>query len=262
MRFGQLAVSEWYDAGRGISERGGGLAPWGGESPHTPWLEVEDGKGVRMRRRFRLMVSGACALVAALACGVYGQHVRDEAERVRTEALERYGGEVVSLLVAPDGLEAGEVVDRQNVVERDWLADLAPEGAVVGIDAVLVTPTCCDPFYRRAVRVSMGTVFQVPWTYLPEIWPQTLRALGFTTAAMALCDASLPIYAPQLKRADRLAVVLGTEGDGLAESTIAACDCTVRIPMTHGVDSLNVAAASAVAFYQLALLAGLSETED
>ena len=134
--------------------------------------------------------------------------------------------------------------------------------AALGIDAVLLTQACSDPLYRRAIRVSMGTVFQVPWTYLPEGWPQTLRALGFTTAAMALCDASLPIYAPQLKRADRLAVVLGTEGDGLAESTIAACDCTVRIPMTHGVDSLNVAAASAVAFYQLALLAGLSETED
>ena len=134
--------------------------------------------------------------------------------------------------------------------------------AALGIDAVLLTQACSDPLYRRAIRVSMGTVFQAPWTYLPEGWPQTLRALGFTTAAMALCDASLPIYAPQLKRADRLAVVLGTEGDGLAESTIAACDCTVRIPMTHGVDSLNVAAASAVAFYQLALLAGLSETED
>ena len=134
--------------------------------------------------------------------------------------------------------------------------------AALGIDAVLLTQACSDPLYRRAIRVSMGTVFQVPWTYLPEGWPQTLRALGFTTAAMALCDASLPIYAPQLKKADRLAVVLGTEGDGLAESTIAACDCTVRIPMTHGVDSLNVAAASAVAFYQLALLAGLSEMED
>ena len=90
-----------------------------------------------MRRRFRLVVSGACALAAALVCGLYGQHVRDEAERVRTEALERYGGEVVSLLVAPDGLEAGEVVDGRNVVERDWLADLAPEGAVVGIDSVI-----------------------------------------------------------------------------------------------------------------------------
>lgn len=157
---------------------------------------------------------------------------------------------------------ARRVAVLEGIVDHTNVGAIFRSAAALGIDAVLVTPTCCDPFYRRAVRVSMGTVFQVPWTYLPEIWPQTLRALGFTTAAMALCDASLPIYAPQLKRADRLAVVLGTEGDGLAESTIAACDCTVRIPMTHGVDSLNVAAASAVAFYQLALLAGLSEMED
>ena len=157
---------------------------------------------------------------------------------------------------------ARRVAVLEGIVDHTNVGAIFRSAAALGIDAVLVTPTCCDPFYRRAVRVSMGTVFQVPWTYLPEGWPQTLRALGFTTAAMALCDASLPIYAPQLKRADRLAVVLGTEGDGLAESTIAVCDCTVRIPMTHGVDSLNVAAASAVAFYQLALLAGLSETED
>lgn len=157
---------------------------------------------------------------------------------------------------------ARRVAVLEGIVDHTNVGAIFRSAAALGIDAVLVTPTCCDPFYRRAVRVSMGTVFQVPWTYLPEGWPQTLRVLGFTTAAMALCDASLPIYAPQLKRADRLAVVLGTEGDGLAESTIAACDCTVRIPMTHGVDSLNVAAASAVAFYQLALLAGLSETED
>lgn len=157
---------------------------------------------------------------------------------------------------------ARRVAVLEGIVDHTNVGAIFRSAAALGIDAVLVTPTCCDPFYRRAVRVSMGTVFQVPWTYLPEGWPQMLRALGFTTAAMALCDASLPIYAPQLKRADRLAVVLGTEGDGLAESTIAACDCTVRIPMTHGVDSLNVAAASAVAFYQLALLAGLSETED
>ena len=143
---------------------------------------------------------------------------------------------------------ARRVAVLEGIVDHTNVGAIFRSAAALGIDAVLVTPTCCDPFYRRAVRVSMGTVFQVPWTYLPEIWPQTLRALGFTTAAMALCDASLPIYAPQLKRADRLAVVLGTEGDGLAESTIAACDCTVRIPMTHGVDSLNVAAASAVAF--------------
>ena len=157
---------------------------------------------------------------------------------------------------------AKRVAVLEDVMNPTNVGAIFRSAAALGIDAVLLTQACSDPLYRRAIRVSMGTVFQVPWTYLPEGWPQTLRTLGFTTAAMALCDASLPIYAPQLKRADRLAVVLGTEGDGLAESTIAACDCTVRIPMTHGVDSLNVAAASAVAFYQLALLAGLSETED
>jgi tRNA G18 (ribose-2'-O)-methylase SpoU len=115
-----------------------------------------------------------------------------------------------------------------------------------------------DPLYRRAVRVSMGTVFQVPWTYLPADtdWQETLHALGFCTAAMALRDDSLRIDDARLRTLPRLAIVLGTEGDGLAGSTIAACDYTVRIPMTHGVDSLNVAAASAVAFYQLALLRG------
>lgn len=157
---------------------------------------------------------------------------------------------------------AARVAVLENVMNPTNIGAIFRSAAALGVDAVLLTSAGSDPLYRRAVRVSMGTVFQVPWTYLSEGWTQTLRALGFTTAAMALCDASLPIYAPQLKRADRLAVVLGTEGDGLAESTIAACDCTVRIPMTHGVDSLNVAAASAVAFYQLALLAGLSETED
>lgn len=157
---------------------------------------------------------------------------------------------------------AARVAVLENVMNPTNIGAIFRSAAALGVDAVLLTSAGSDPLYRRAVRVSMGTVFQVPWTYLPEGWPQTLRTLGFTTAAMALCDASLPIYATQLKRADRLAVVLGTEGDGLAESTIAACDCTVRIPMTHGVDSLNVAAASAVAFYQLALLAGLSETED
>ena len=133
-----------------------------------------------------------------------------------------------------------------------------------GMDAVLLTAAGSDPLYRRASRVSMGNVFLVPWTYLPEgvDWTETLRQYGFKTAAMALREDSLLLNDPRLMAAEKLAVVLGTEGDGLAESTIAACDCTVRIPMTHGVDSLNVAAASAVAFYQLALLAGLSETED
>ena len=158
---------------------------------------------------------------------------------------------------------ARRVAVLEDVMNPTNVGAIFRSAAALGIDAVLLTSACSDPLYRRAIRVSMGTVFQVPWTYLPrEGWPQALRALGFTTAAMALCEDSLPICDARLARADRLAVVLGTEGDGLAPSTIAACDCTVRIPMTHGVDSLNVAAASAVAFYQLALLAGLSGADE
>ena len=122
------------------------------------------------------------------------------------------------------------------------------------VGAMLLTHASSDPLYRRAIRVSMGTVFQVPWTWLPETarpWPELLRALGFKTAAMALREDSLPVGDARLLSEPRLAIVLGTEGDGLAPQTIAACDYTVRIPMAHGVDSLNVAAASAVAFYQL-----------
>lgn len=156
---------------------------------------------------------------------------------------------------------ARRVAVLEDVMNPTNVGAIFRSAAALGMDAVLLTTACSDPLYRRAIRVSMGTVFQVPWTYLPAggAWPQTLRALGFTTAAMALCDNSLPLYDTRLKAAERLAVVLGTEGDGLAASTIAACDCTVRIPMAHGVDSLNVAAASAVAFYQLVVLAGLSE---
>ena len=123
--------------------------------------------------------------------------------------------------------------------------------AALGMDAVLLTPACSNPLYRRSCRVSMGTVFQVPWTYLEGDWVQTLRELGYRTAAMALRDDSYSIDAPELRQLDRLAVVLGSEGDGLADGTIAACDYTVKIPMYHGVDSLNVAAASAVAFWEL-----------
>ena len=114
-----------------------------------------------------------------------------------------------------------------------------------------MTSGCTDPLYRRSARGSMGTVFQVPWAYLPEHWQEMLRQQGFSTAAMALTDNSLSIEDPILRQQERLAVVLGTEGDGLAASTIAACDYTVKIPMYHGVDSLNVAAASAVAFWEL-----------
>ena len=130
--------------------------------------------------------------------------------------------------------------------------------AALGMDAVLVTPTCCDPLYRRSARVSMGTVFQIPWTRIgddPSQWPQPglsrLNALGFRTVAMALSDTAISVEDPRLRQEDKLAIVLGTEGDGLSAHTIAACDYTVCIPMSHGVDSLNVAAASAVAFWEL-----------
>jgi tRNA G18 (ribose-2'-O)-methylase SpoU len=119
------------------------------------------------------------------------------------------------------------------------------------MDAVLLTPACSNPLYRRSCRVSMGTVFQVPWTYLGENWVEDLKALGFKTAAMALENDSVSIDDPCLRGEEKLAVVLGTEGDGLAQTTITACDYTVKIPMYHGVDSLNVAAASAVAFWEL-----------
>ena len=153
---------------------------------------------------------------------------------------------------------ATRVAVLENVMNPTNIGAIFRSAAALGVDAVLLTSAGSDPLYRRAVRVSMGTVFQVPWTYLPEDgdWQQTLHALGFQTAAMALRDDSLRIDDKRLRAVPRLAIVLGTEGDGLAGSTIAACDYTVRIPMTHGVDSLNVAAASAVAFYQLALLRG------
>ena len=146
----------------------------------------------------------------------------------------------------------------ENMMNPTNVGAIFRSAAALGMDAVLLTEAGSDPLYRRAARVSMGTVFQVPWTYLPEDgdWQQTLHALGFQTAAMALRDDSLRIDDKRLRTVPRLAIVLGTEGDGLASNTIAACDYTVRIPMTHGVDSLNVAAASAVAFYQLALLRG------
>ena len=141
----------------------------------------------------------------------------------------------------------------ENVMNPTNIGAIFRSAAALGMDAVLLTAAGSDPLYRRAIRVSMGTVFQVPWTYLPEEenWVTALGALGFKTAAMALRQDSVRLSDPALNREEKLAVVLGTEGDGLAGSTIAHCDYTVCIPMAHGVDSLNVAAASAVAFYQL-----------
>ena len=143
---------------------------------------------------------------------------------------------------------ARRVAVLEGIVDHTNVGAIFRSAAALGIDAVLVTPTCCDPFYRRAVRVSMGTVFQVPWTYLPADadWQEMLHALGFRTAAMALRDDSLRIDDKRLRAVPRLAIVLGTEGDGLAADTIAACDYTVRIPMTDRVESLNAGIAGSI----------------
>jgi len=151
----------------------------------------------------------------------------------------------------------------ENVMNPTNIGAIFRSAVALNMDAVLLTSACSDPLYRRASRVSMGTVFQIPWTYLdgeieqkesgkyPKSDISRLKELGFKTAAMALCDNSVNIDDPQLMSEDKLAIILGTEGDGLATSTIDGCDYTVCIPMSHGVDSLNVAAASAVAFWQL-----------
>ncbi len=147
--------------------------------------------------------------------------------------------------------------DKNRIVVLDKVMNPTNVGAIIrsaaalGMDAVLLTPGCSDPLYRRAARVSMGTVFQIEWTFLPEDSLDGIKALGFKTAAMALKDNSLSVNDPRLTAERKLAVIMGTEGDGLSDQTIADCDFTVKIPMYHGVDSLNVAAASAVAFYQL-----------
>ncbi|MGN0512003.1 MAG: TrmH family RNA methyltransferase [Lachnospiraceae bacterium] len=146
----------------------------------------------------------------------------------------------------------------ENVVNPTNVGAIFRSAAALNMDAVLLTPACSNPLYRRAIRVSMGTVFQIPWTFLgtnDTEWPKPamdiLKRMGFRTAAMALSDHAVNIDDPQLMSEEKLAIILGTEGDGLASSTIADCDYTVCIPMSHGVDSLNVAAASAVAFWQL-----------
>lgn len=153
---------------------------------------------------------------------------------------------------------ARRIVILENVQNPTNVGAIFRSAAALGMDAILLTPGCSNPLYRRSARVSMGTVFQIPWTFIGEEtsdWPErgmeTLRALGFKTAAMALSDHSVSIEDPALAREEKLAIILGSEGDGLTDTTIADCDFTVKIPMYHGVDSLNVAAASAVAFWEL-----------
>ncbi len=154
--------------------------------------------------------------------------------------------------------DSSRVVVLEDVMNPTNLGAIFRSAAAMGMDAILLTPASTDPLYRRCIRVSMGTVFQIPWAWIGEElsdWPEKgmalLREYGFRTAAMALRDESVSIDDPALTAEEKLAVILGTEGDGLAAKTIADCDYTVKIPMAHGVDSLNVAAAGAVAFWQL-----------
>lgn len=146
---------------------------------------------------------------------------------------------------------ARRVAVLEDVMNPTNLGAIFRSAAALNMDAVLLTPGCSDPLYRRASRVSMGTVFQVPWTHVDQDWLQQLKDMGFSTAAMALRKDSLSIKDPRLMAEEKLAIVLGTEGEGLKDATIHGCDYTVMIPMSHGVDSLNVAAASAIAFWQL-----------
>lgn len=148
---------------------------------------------------------------------------------------------------------ARRLVVIDGVTDTTNIGAIFRSAAALGIDGVLLTPTSCDPLNRRAIRVSMGTVFLVPWTWLPDMpaWPTLLREHGFKTMAMALTDQSVSLDDPCLKAEERLAIVMGTEGDGLAREVITATDYVARIPMAHGVDSLNVAAAAAVAFWEL-----------
>lgn len=153
---------------------------------------------------------------------------------------------------------ASRIAVLENVVDATNVGAIVRSAAALGMDALLVTPSCCDPLIRRAARVSMGTVFQIPWTYIgdtPADWPKSgiaqLHAHGFRVVSMALSDNTIPMDDARLKREEKLAVVLGTEGTGLLSETIRLSDYTVKIPMFHNVDSLNVAAASAVAFWEL-----------
>ena len=190
--------------------------------------------------------------------------VAPEDELTKLTGFELTRGALAAFRRPPEPPVADVVRDARLVAVLEDIRNHTNVGAIfrsaaaLGVDAVLVSPACYDPLYRRAVRVSMGTVFQVPWTRIgtnPHDWATEgvplLHSLGFKTAAMALSDDAIALDDPQLKACEKLALVFGTEGDGLAASTISTCDFTVRIPMQHGVDSLNVAASSAVAFWEL-----------
>ncbi|MCI8468223.1 MAG: RNA methyltransferase [Eggerthellaceae bacterium] len=201
----------------------------------------------------------SCAALAERARAVAPEapaFVVTAAERRAVTGLERTRGPLAAFLRPTPADPAALVAGARRMAVLEDITNYTNVGAVfrsaaaLGIDAVLLTERCHDPLYRRAARVSMGTVLQVPWARVDGAWPALLRAAGFVTCALALADDALAIDDARLREADRLALVLGTEGDGLAPATIAACDVVARIPMAHGVDSLNVAAASAVAFWE------------
>ena len=213
--------------------------------PLVEQAEVQQGQGIPV-------YTGASAVLAQLTGFELTRGVLCAMRRPTLPAVEDV------LATCRNGGPAKRVVVLEAIVDHTNVGAIFRSAAALGIDAVLVTPTCCDPLYRRCVRVSMGTVFQMPWTRIgqaPADWPEEglaqLRNAGFKTVALALSNDAVPIDAPELMAEEKLALVLGTEGDGLASATIASCDYVAKIPMREGVDSLNVAAASAVAFWQL-----------
>ena len=229
------------------------------ESPNVITCALDAGcESVSMLMERRHIRGKAAPLIAR--CGDIPVYTADRAVLARLTgypltrgvlcALRRPAPKTVSEVCA----SARRVAVLEDIVDTTNVGALFRSAAALGMDAVLLSPACCDPLNRRAVRVSMGTVFQVPWARFDH-WPEAglleLHDLGFSTVALALNDRSLPIDDPALKKPQRLALVLGTEGDGLSSETLARCDLTARIPMAHGVDSLNVAAAGAVAFWEL-----------
>ena len=233
------------------------------ESPKVIRLALEEGyEPISFLMEPRHIAGDAAPLLAAHPDTPVYTAERELLTRLTGYALTRG---VLCAMRRPKPRDAAEICrNARRIAVLEGVTDSTNIGAIfrsaaaLGMDAVLLTPTCCDPLNRRAVRVSMGTVFLVPWAYLGETaddWPDpgldTLKALGFRTLAMALTDSARPIDDPELARSEKLAIILGTEGDGLAHSTLARCDDTVIIPMAHGVDSLNVAAAGALAFWEL-----------
>jgi len=233
------------------------------ESPKVIRLALNAGHAPVALLMERHHIEGQAADIIA-RCGDVPVYTADREILAQLTGYELTRG-ILCALRRPAPLAVEELcANARRIAVLEGIADSTNVGAIMrsaaalNMDAVLLTPTCCDPLCRRAVRVSMGTVFQVPWARIgdsPDQWPhpgmEWLQALGFKTVAMALTDKSVSMDDPDLPKEEKLAVVLGTEGDGLVHQTIADCDYTVRIPMSHGVDSLNVAAASAVAFWQL-----------